>query len=156
MITSIVKTFYYLKWCPIFEGSALCFFMKDNNFLLKCWVLAKNLAYFVSLPVKLVTHISIPPNHLSILFRHSKFPFNFRQIWHTSQLSPTSKILQCVLWKTYISHKVWGYIHCVWSYFLSNQYLTNVEYWLEEPNHTSKTKVYFNEFVANVLRDNIW
>ena len=23
------------------------------------------------------------------------------------------------------------------------------------PNHTSKTKVYFNEFVANVLRDNI-
>ena len=23
------------------------------------------------------------------------------------------------------------------------------------PNHTTKTKVYFNEFVANVLRDNI-
>ena len=23
------------------------------------------------------------------------------------------------------------------------------------PNHTSKTKVYFNEFVANVLHDNI-
>ena len=24
-----------------------------------------------------------------------------------------------------------------------------------QPNHTSKTKVYFNEFVANALRDNI-
>ena len=23
------------------------------------------------------------------------------------------------------------------------------------PNHTSKTKVYFNEFVANILRDNV-
>ena len=24
-----------------------------------------------------------------------------------------------------------------------------------QPNHTSKTKVYFNEFVANVLRDKL-
>jgi hypothetical protein len=24
-----------------------------------------------------------------------------------------------------------------------------------QPNHTSKTKVYFNKFIANVLRDNI-
>ena len=37
----------------------------------------------------------------------------------------------------------------------SHQYLTNVQQTQSRPNHTSKTKVYFNEFVANVLHDNI-
>ena len=83
MITSIVKTFYYLKWRPIFEGSALCLFTTYNNFHLKCWVCIPLL--------KICNPYFHAPNHLSILFRHSKFPFNFRQIWHTSQLNPPLK-----------------------------------------------------------------
>ena len=37
----------------------------------------------------------------------------------------------------------------------SHQYLTNVQCWIWTSNHTSHTKVYFNEFIANVLRDDI-
>ena len=36
LITSIFEAIYFLKWCPIFDGSALCLFKRYNSFL---WVL---------------------------------------------------------------------------------------------------------------------
>ena len=51
--TSIFKTLYFLKWCPIFDDSLLHHFTKYNNFLLVYWFLGKNLSNFVSLLWKL-------------------------------------------------------------------------------------------------------
>ena len=45
LITSIFKSLYFLKWCPIFDSSPLLQFSKFNNFLWVCWFLAKNLAF---------------------------------------------------------------------------------------------------------------
>ena len=50
LITSIFKSIYFLKWCPIFDSLPLLQFSKFNNFLWACWFLAKNLSSFVSLP----------------------------------------------------------------------------------------------------------
>ena len=41
MITSIFKSLYFLKWCPIFETSI---FSKFNDILWVCWFLGKNLS----------------------------------------------------------------------------------------------------------------
>ena len=46
-VTSIFKSFYFLKWCPIFDTSLLIQFSKFNNFLWVCWLLCKNLSNFV-------------------------------------------------------------------------------------------------------------
>ena len=53
MITSIFKSLYFLKWCPIFDTSPLTQFSKINNFLWVCWFLAKNLSNFLPLSLKL-------------------------------------------------------------------------------------------------------
>ena len=53
LITSIFKSLYFLKWCPIFDSSPLLQFSKFNDFLCVCWFLVKNLSNFVSLPWKL-------------------------------------------------------------------------------------------------------
>ena len=45
MITSIFKSLYFLKSCPIFDLSPLTQFSKFNN----CWFLGKNLSNFVPL-----------------------------------------------------------------------------------------------------------
>ena len=47
LITSIFKSLYFLKWCPIFDTSPLTQFWKFNNFLWVCWFLAKNLSNFL-------------------------------------------------------------------------------------------------------------
>ena len=47
MITSIFKSLYFLKWCPIFDTSPLTQFSKFNNFLWVCWFLGKNISNFV-------------------------------------------------------------------------------------------------------------
>ena len=52
LTTSILKTLYFLKWCPIFDDSLLHQFTKDNNFLIVYWFLGKNLSNFVYLPWK--------------------------------------------------------------------------------------------------------
>ena len=49
-ITSIFKSLYFLKWCPIFETYPLHQFSKFNNFLWICWFLGKNISNFI-LPV---------------------------------------------------------------------------------------------------------
>ena len=46
-ITSIFKSLYFLKWCPIYDTSPLTQFSKFNNFLWVCWFLGKNLSNFV-------------------------------------------------------------------------------------------------------------
>ena len=55
LITTIFKSLYFLKWCPIFDSSPLLQFSKFNNFI---WLqlirfLAKNISNFVSLSWKL-------------------------------------------------------------------------------------------------------
>ena len=47
LITSIFKSLYFLKWCPIFDTSPLTQFSKFNNFLWVCWFLGKNISNFV-------------------------------------------------------------------------------------------------------------
>ena len=47
LITSIFKSLYLLKSCPIFDTSPLTQFSKFNNFLWVCWFLGKNLSNFV-------------------------------------------------------------------------------------------------------------
>ena len=47
LITSIFKSLYFLKLCPIFDTSLLHQFSKFNNFLWVCWFLGKNLSNFV-------------------------------------------------------------------------------------------------------------
>ena len=113
MITSIVKTFYYLKCCPIFEGSVLCLFTKYDNFLLKCWVLAKNLAYFVSLPVKLVTHISIPPTSSRFYLGTANFLSISVKFGTLPSWIPPAKFYS-VSFEKLTFHKscsVWGYVY---------------------------------------------
>ena len=46
-MTSIFKSLYLLKWCPIFDTSPLTQLSKFNNFLWVCWFLGKNLSNFV-------------------------------------------------------------------------------------------------------------
>ena len=41
LITSISKSLYFLKWCPIFDTSPFTQFSKFNNFLWVCWFLGK-------------------------------------------------------------------------------------------------------------------
>ena len=48
MMTSISKSLYFLKWCPIFDSSPLHQFSKFNNFLWVCWLLGKILSNFVA------------------------------------------------------------------------------------------------------------
>ena len=48
LTTSIFKTIYFLKWCPIFDDLLLHQFTKYNNFFLVYWFLGKNLYSFVS------------------------------------------------------------------------------------------------------------
>ena len=47
LITSIFKSLYLLKWCPILDTSPLHQFSEFNNFLWVCWFLGKNLFNFV-------------------------------------------------------------------------------------------------------------
>ena len=47
LITSIFKSLYFLKWCPIFDTSPLTQVSKFNNFLWVCWFLGKNNSNFV-------------------------------------------------------------------------------------------------------------
>ena len=44
LITPIFKSFYFVKWCPIFNTSSLTQFSKFNNLL---WFWGKNLSNFV-------------------------------------------------------------------------------------------------------------
>ena len=53
LVTSVFETLYFLKWCPIFDGSTLCLFTKHNDFLQVFWFVAKNIVNFSSLSWKL-------------------------------------------------------------------------------------------------------
>ena len=44
LITSILKSLYFLKWCPNFDTCPLTQFSKFNNFLWVCWFIGKNLS----------------------------------------------------------------------------------------------------------------
>ena len=47
LITSLFKSLYFQKWCPIFDTSPLTQFSRFNNFLWVCLFLGKNLSNFV-------------------------------------------------------------------------------------------------------------
>ena len=53
LITSIFRSLYSLKWCPVFDTFPLIQFSKFNNFLWVCWFLGKKLFDFVPLVWKL-------------------------------------------------------------------------------------------------------
>ena len=53
LITSIFRSLYFLKWCPVFDSSPLHQFSKLDYFLCACWFLGKNLSNFVSLSWRL-------------------------------------------------------------------------------------------------------
>ena len=53
LISSMFKSLYFLKWCPVFDSSPLLQVSKFNNFFWVCWFLTKNLSNLVSLPWKL-------------------------------------------------------------------------------------------------------
>ena len=66
LITTIFKSLYFLKWCPIFDTSQLIQFSKFNNFLGVCWFLAKNHSNFVPPVWKLhYPYCHIPHNSLA-------------------------------------------------------------------------------------------
>ena len=46
-ITSIIRSLYFLHWCPIFESSPLNQFLKFNNFPWVFWSLGNNLSNFL-------------------------------------------------------------------------------------------------------------
>ena len=46
-MTPILKSLYFLEWCPSLDSSPLLKFSKFNNFLWVCWFLGKNLSNFV-------------------------------------------------------------------------------------------------------------
>jgi len=73
LITSIFKTLYFLKWCPIFDSSPLSQSSKVNNFLWVCWFLGKNLSSFVPPFEKSTTRIAIPCNAMQS--RHDAVSF---------------------------------------------------------------------------------
>ena len=64
LITSIFKSLYLLKWCPIFDTSPLTQFSKCNNFLWVCWFLGKNLSDLYPPFENSTTRIAILTNYI--------------------------------------------------------------------------------------------
>ena len=89
LITSIFKSLYFLKWCPIFVTSPLNQFSKFNNFLRVCWFLGKNLSNGQK--------FELPINHLTFKLswcvEQSQNPmtlFHVYEIWMFFQQIKTS------------------------------------------------------------------
>ena len=59
LITSIFKSLYLVKWCPIFDNSPLTQFSKFNTFLWVWCFLGKNISNFVPTFENSTTRIAI-------------------------------------------------------------------------------------------------
>ena len=113
LLRSIFKSFYFLKWCPIFDTSPLTWFSKFNNVLWVCWFLDKNLSNFVPPFENSTTRIAITYT-LGIIFEknviHSALSallicpfFLLSTIWYS--VLPMTKVLSSNVAKTEIKIK---------------------------------------------------
>ena len=87
LITSIFKSLYFLKWCPILDISPLHQYSKFNNFLWVYWFLGKNLFNFV--PPTWKTQQPVIPHKLGLHILASS--------WLKFSLGPAYYIQTCQL-----------------------------------------------------------
>ena len=120
LITSIFKSLYFLKWCPIFDTS-LHQFSKFNNLLWVCWFIGKNISNF-ELPAWKFNNPYCHNFQVSVQKRLS-IHFHISDSIH----SLFSKWANCQIDSLLKNHYCWVPPYCFWAYLLVGNHLQNIQ-----------------------------